>query len=407
MLQQQEHQHNEDNTIIEKINNINVAIDNNDLVLAERLCKHAIVLNENSNNIKIKIQVLTIYKILIKILILNNELNEASKYAELCLCLTVEIMGGTHVDTANAMTLVASILKKGNREQQEDAEQIYNQAIAIYKRLDGNNANGLMASAIMNMAMAIEAQGDLRLQDAIQYYTDALQMKRKLYGENHAETGDSLLCLASCLVRFGNDAEAAARYEQAYYVYKALHNSGEQQDSRLVLCKKSLSTLLKKKSVNCSNEGKLAEASVIYAASELGVIGDCIASGSFYKQSDNLLGFGKIKKPIFVGLFPIDNQKTSKILICAQNDDNKSIIKYLANKSTLGTLLGMKANLPQCETLELDSNNTELKIDIGNKVNNDDTYLIIQNIESNKVFECWCPIESRSDINDWEDAFSR
>ena len=116
-------------------------------------------------------------------------------------------------------------------------------------------------------------------------------------------------------------------------------------------------------------------------------------------------GFGKIKKPMFVGLFPIDNEKSSRILIWAQSDD--SIVKYLANKSTLGTLLGMKSNLPHCVTIEFDSSNTELKIDIGNKTNNDDTYLLIKNTESNKtLFDAWCPVENRNEINDWLDAFS-
>jgi tetratricopeptide (TPR) repeat protein len=257
------------NIIINEINNINVAIEKNDMILAERLCKHVIVLNENSNNIKVKIQLLTIFKILIKLLILNNELNEASKYAEQCLCNTALLLGGYHIDTANAMTLVASILKKGNREQQEEAEYIYSQAIEIYK---ANSDNSLLASTIMNMAMTIEAQGELRLHDAIQYYYDALQMKRKIYGEKHSETGDSLLCLASCLARSGNNLEAAARYEQAYSVYKELRKNNEQAQTRLELCKKSLSTLLKKKSDELLKENKITEASVVHTASELGVI---------------------------------------------------------------------------------------------------------------------------------------
>ena len=405
IIKQDEQNHYEDNPIIEQINSINNAIDSNDLIQAERLCKHVIDLNENSNNIKMKIQVLTVYKILIKILILKNELNEASKYAELCLCLTVDIMGGYHVDTANAMTLVASILKKGDKDQQEEAEQIYNQAITIYKNVYGNNANELLASAIMNLAMSIEAQGETRLQDAIQYYTDALQMRRKLNGENHSETGDSLLCLASCLARFGNDTEAAARYEQAYYVYKSLYHSGEQGYSRLELCKRSLSTLLKKKSVNFSNDDKLAEASVIYFASEYGVIGDAIATGHFYTYGDNI--FGKVKKPIFAALFPIDSEKSSKVLIWAYIDDNKSIAKYLPNKSSLGMLFGIRSNLPACETIEINSNKEELKIELDDKSKND-IHLLINNLENKQVlFDAWIPQESRSEINDWEDAFTR
>lgn len=398
-----------DNPIIEQINKINNAIDNNDLLLAERLCKHTIILNENNNNMKIKIQVLTIYKILIKLLILKNELNEASKYAEMCLCLTVEIMGGYHVDTANAMTLVASILKKGNIDQQENAEQIYNQAIDIYKTLYGNNANELIASAIMNMAMSIEAQGDTRLHDAIQYYTDALQMRRKLYGENHPETGDSLLCLASCLTRYGNEAEAAARYEQAYYVYKSLLNTNIEQGeySRLDLCKRSLSTLLKKKSLNCSKDGNLAEASVISLASEIGVIGDTIAIGHFYTSSDNVLNLGKVKKSMFAALFPIDKNNLTKILIWAYVDDNNSIVNYLANRSSLGLLLGRRSNLPSCETIEIDSNKTELKIEVDKSGNKNDIHLVINSIDDNRVlFDAWCPQENRSEINDWEDLFT-
>jgi len=396
------------NIIINEINNINVAIEKNDMILAERLCKHVIVLNENSNNIKVKIQLLTIFKILIKLLILNNELNEASKYAEQCLCNTALLLGGYHIDTANAMTLVASILKKGNREQQEEAEYIYSQAIEIYK---ANSDNSLLASTIMNMAMTIEAQGELRLHDAIQYYYDALQMKRKIYGEKHSETGDSLLCLASCLARSGNNLEAAARYEQAYSVYKELRKNNEQAQTRLELCKKSLSTLLKKKSDELLKENKITEASVVHTASELGVIGDSIANGNFYHLVENILSFGKFKKSLFAAIYPIDKEdNVSKLLIWSYNDDNKSIVKYLMSKSSFGSFIG-RNNLPNCEIIEIKSNN-ELTIDIdsssNNNNNNNDEYLKIKSIDQEEkiIFSAWIPIENHTELDNWRDAFT-
>lgn len=390
----------DNNNLVNEINNINTAIEKNDMILAENLCKHVIVLNENSNNIKVKIQLLTIYRILIKILILNNELSDASKYAELCLCITAEIMGGCHIDTANAMTLVASILKKGNREQQEEAEHIYSQAIAIYK---ANSENSLLASAIMNMAMAIEAQGELRLHDAIQYYNDALQMKRKIYGENHSETGDSLLCLASCLARAGNSLEAAARYEQAYSVYKELRKNNEQAEIRLALCKKSLSTLLKKKSDELLKENKITEAAVVYTASELGVIGDSIAIGNFYQLVENVLSFVKVKKPLFAALYPIDKENVSKLLIWAYHDDNKGIVKYLISKSSFGSFIG-RNTLPNCEIIEIKSND-ELSIDKGN---NNDENVIIRNIDQDEkiIFNALISIENHNELDDWKDAFT-
>lgn len=390
----------DNNNLVNEINNINTAIEKNDMILAENLCKHVIVLNQNSNNIKVKIQLLTIYRILIKILILNNELSDASKYAELCLCITAEIMGGYHIDTANAMTLVASILKKGNREQQEEAEHIYGQAIAIYK---ANSENSLLASAIMNMAMAIEAQGELRLHDAIQYYNDALQMKRKIYGENHSETGDSLLCLASCLARAGNSLEAAARYEQAYSVYKELRKNNEQAEIRLALCKKSLSTLLKKKSDELLKENKITEAAVVYTASELGVIGDSIAIGNFYQLVENVLSFVKVKKPLFAALYPIDKKNVSKLLIWAYHDDNKGIVKYLISKSSFGSFIG-RNTLPNCEIIEIKSND-ELSIDKGN---NNDENLIIRNIDQDEkiIFNALISIENHNELDDWKDAFT-
>ena len=94
-------------------------------------------------------------------------------------------------------------------------------------------------------------------------------------------------------------------------------------------------------------------------------------------------------------------------MIWAYIDDNKSIAKYLANKSSLGMLFGIRSNLPVCETIEINSNKEELKIELDDKSNND-IHLLINNLENKQVlFDAWIPLISRSEINDWEDAFTR
>lgn len=273
---------------------------------------------------------LGLLKIFVHVLVLRGDpksINEAIIQSEaiLNICLDVYGINNTSKETISAMLSLASVLRKGRRDQIEEAEQVYTEVLNIISKSNEEirkKFNADIATALMGLGIAIEAQGNDRLSEAKACYMDALSIRRSIFGEISSETGESLLYLASLLCRMNDNngfvVEAIIRYEQALSIFISLYG-GEHQ--RVTLCRDSIRLLLQKQSVKLLNDRLYAEAAVCNAAAEKGCSGAAIVSGYFAPpQSHNNFN----NNPLFCAIYPCFN--SARLLNSSASSDSVNMI---------------------------------------------------------------------------------
>lgn len=239
--------------------------------------------------------------ILARLLLLRQDYAEAIQWLEKALVITVTFCG-EGPETASAMVTLAGALRKsgaavGDADQQAEAEQLYLQAIeAFVRQQPGGSAEA--AAAMVGLAMCCEAQG--RLGEARTLYEDALAMRRRVLGPAHADTADTLLCLASLLSRTWETSVAMVRYEQAITLFRSIYPSSH---ARVALVRDSLRTLFLRQAKELRDQGLYGEACVASSAGERGCVGNAIAQGYFQRKEPGMLVGASLRK-IFAAVFP-------------------------------------------------------------------------------------------------------
>ena len=242
-------------------------------------------------------------KVFTRLLLLKGEIPEAITYFEKALLITCNVFGTDHPETAAALIALASALRKGSDEQIEESEQIFLQALKLLRKIHGKGAaNADIATAMIGLGMAQEAQGLSRMKEARVVYEDALAMRRTVLGGNHPETGDALLCVAALLGRTDEVNLSAVRYEQALAVYRAAYQS--EQHPRVLLCLDSLALLYRRQAKELRREKLFGESTVAEMAATRRCGGAAIVSGYFFRLSDSSFGFKRQKKIIFAAMYP-------------------------------------------------------------------------------------------------------
>jgi tetratricopeptide (TPR) repeat protein len=252
---------------------------------------------------------LGILTVLSRILVLRGEFTEAVSWLEKSLVIHVSCFGAESLEAAQAMTALAGIMRKSaDADQHHEAEQLSLQALEIMYKRYGKEGHADIATAMVGMGMCVERIG--RLAEARQIYEDALAMRRKHLGNNHADTGDALLCLAALLSRTWETSVAMVRYEQAISVFRAVY-SDQPQHPRVELVKDSLATLYRRQAKEQWEQSLFGEACVSSMAADRRVLGSAVVSGYFFKKEPGALGLGSVNKKLFAALFPVADDDAS------------------------------------------------------------------------------------------------
>lgn len=184
-------------------------------------------------------------KIYTRLLLMKGEVAEAITYFERATSITFGIYGDDHLETASACMALASAQRKGNGEQVEESEVIFKEALKIYRKIHGKKTpHSNTAAALLGLGMAMEAQGSNRCNDARQAYENALTMRQTVFGENHQETGDAMICLAALLSRTEEVNAALVAYEKALAIFRIAYHS--ETHPRVLLCLDSMALLFRR-----------------------------------------------------------------------------------------------------------------------------------------------------------------
>ena len=118
---------------------------------------------------------------------------------------------------AHSLNNLAALYDSQGRYEQ--AEPLYIQALEIYKRILGENHPDT-ASSLNNLALLYDSQG--RYEQAEPLYIQALELTKRINGENHPDYARSLNNLALLYRSQGRYDEAEPLYIQALELYKQL-----------------------------------------------------------------------------------------------------------------------------------------------------------------------------------------
>ncbi|WP_013325063.1 tetratricopeptide repeat protein [Gloeothece verrucosa] len=122
-------------------------------------------------------------------------------------------------DTQLAFSLNQLALLYYSQGRYEQAEPLYKQALELRKRLLGDNHPDV-ASSLNNLAGLYYSQG--RYEQAEPLYKQALELRKRLLGDNHPDVASSLNNLAGLYSSQGRYEEAEPLYKQALELRKRL-----------------------------------------------------------------------------------------------------------------------------------------------------------------------------------------
>ncbi|MBD2526353.1 tetratricopeptide repeat protein [Nostoc sp. FACHB-133] len=124
---------------------------------------------------------------------------------------------GLQIDLANSLNNLAGIYRATG--QYSEAEPLYKQALELRKRLLGEN-HPSFATSLNNLAGLYKSTGQYAKAELL--YQQALELRKRLWGENHADVAVSLNNLALLYDEQGRYDEAEPLYLQSLELEKRL-----------------------------------------------------------------------------------------------------------------------------------------------------------------------------------------
>ncbi len=124
---------------------------------------------------------------------------------------------GLQIDLANSLNNLAGIYRATG--QYSEAEPLYKQALELRKRLLGDN-HPSFATSLNNLAGLYKSTGQYAKAELL--YQQALELRKRLWGENHADVAVSLNNLALLYDEQGRYDEAEPLYLQSLELEKRL-----------------------------------------------------------------------------------------------------------------------------------------------------------------------------------------
>jgi tetratricopeptide (TPR) repeat protein len=143
---------------------------------------------------------------------------EAQKNLREALTRQQALYGATNPDVARTLKDLAQAVEDGG--DLNAALPLMEGAVAMQRRLRGNQPHPDLAEAINDLALLHQQRGDY--DESEKFYLESMAMKRRLYGDKHPEIANALQNLASALQDKGDLARAEPLYRQALDMWRAL-----------------------------------------------------------------------------------------------------------------------------------------------------------------------------------------
>jgi len=143
---------------------------------------------------------------------------EAQKTLREALTRQQALYGAVHPDVARTLKDLAQAVEDGG--DLNAALPLMQSAVAMQRRLRGNEPHPDLAEAINDLALLHQLRGDY--DESEKFYLESMAMKRRLYGDKHPEIANALENLASALQDKGDLARAEPLYRQALAMWRAL-----------------------------------------------------------------------------------------------------------------------------------------------------------------------------------------
>jgi tetratricopeptide (TPR) repeat protein len=128
------------------------------------------------------------------------------------------LYGAVHPDVARTLKDLAQAVEDGG--DLNAALPLMQSAVAMQRRLRGNEPHPDLAEAINDLALLYQLRGDY--DESEKFYLESMAMKHRLYGDKHPEIANALENLASAAQDKGDLARAEPLYRQALAMWRAL-----------------------------------------------------------------------------------------------------------------------------------------------------------------------------------------
>jgi CHAT domain-containing protein len=161
--------------------------------------------------IKLNKQVFEIYT--------QGDIHLAVPFAEQALELARSIYLGDHDNLATSINNLAELYK--SQGKYSAAEPLYEEALAICRRLFADRDHNSLATSINNLASLYESQGKYSAAEPL--YEEALAMRRRLFADrDHNSLAASIINLAALYESQGKYSAAEPLYEEALAMWRRL-----------------------------------------------------------------------------------------------------------------------------------------------------------------------------------------
>jgi tetratricopeptide (TPR) repeat protein len=148
----------------------------------------------------------------------QGRFDEAERSLREALEIQKHLHGESHSDVAHTTeALAVAIFQRGDLQS---ARPLMDQAVAMQRRLRGDQPHPDFAQALNNLMFILHAAGEYR--QAEQLLSDSIEMKRRLLGEKHPELALGMNNLASMMQDRGEYAGAEAMYGSALAMQREL-----------------------------------------------------------------------------------------------------------------------------------------------------------------------------------------
>jgi tetratricopeptide (TPR) repeat protein len=143
---------------------------------------------------------------------------EAQKNLREALARQQSLYGAMNPDVARTVKDLAQAVEDGG--DLNAALPLMESAVAMQRKLRGNEPHPDLAEAINDLALLHQLRGDY--DESEKYFRESMTMKRRLYGDKHPEIANALQNLALALNDKGDLARAEPLYRQALDMWRAL-----------------------------------------------------------------------------------------------------------------------------------------------------------------------------------------
>ena len=186
---------------------------------------------------------------------------EAQVYYEESLALRRKVLTSDHEDVAAAIDLRGRALRDQSRF--DEAEQAHDEAHKMRTRLAGRRPTAERSESLQSIALLREEQG--KWVEAGGFYQRALEMRRAVLGEDHAEIPELIFGLANVTRRLGDLPESELLFREALGVCEAVYGPEHVNTGH---CADNLGIVINDRGLELRNAGDSEQAAIKFDEAE-------------------------------------------------------------------------------------------------------------------------------------------